>query len=164
VDQSVDLPWEVRGGAWLAPYPELRLELDLYLQAWSDFAQSFGGPGAPGAPVAVVQRGGWDDVVGLRLAVEGDVNDAVTLFGGLAWEPSPVPGNRVDPGFPRGDATVYAAGMSYNFPQLSFDLGVSLHDHDDVSSDFQEDLVDPGVRGTYGSRDTVWSASARWRF
>lgn len=163
IDQSLDLPWELRGGAWVAPYPELRLELDVSFQAWSDFEQSFSVPGGPGAPLAVVQRGGWDDIVAIRLAVEGDVNDAITLFGGVALEPSPVPGRRLDPGFPRGDATVYAAGMSYNFPEISFDLGVSLHDHDDFGSDFQE-INAPGRRGTYSARDIVWSASARWRF
>lgn len=161
--QSVHLPAELRGGAWLAPYPELRLELDLTYQAWSDFEQSISTPTVPGAPVAVVQRGGWDDVLGVRLAVEGDVNDSVSVFGGIAFEPSPVPRDRVDPAFPRGDATVYAAGMTYNFPQISFDLGASIHQHSDVGSNFQE-IPNPGVRGTYSARDTVWSVAARWRF
>jgi long-chain fatty acid transport protein len=163
ISQSVHLPAELRGGAWIAPYPELRLELDLAYQAWSDFEQSVGGSGAPGAPVSIVQRGGWDDTVAIRLAVEGDVTDAVTLYGGVAFEPTPVPKSRVDPGFSRGDATVYALGVTYNFPQISFDLGYSRHQHASVGSDFQE-LASPGVSGTYTARDSVWSASARWRF
>jgi long-chain fatty acid transport protein len=163
IDQALDLPWELRAGGWIAPYPELRVELDLTLQAWSEFEQRSSGPGGPGSPVAVVQRGGWDDTLGVRLAVEGDVSDTVSLFGGVAYEPSPVPSGRLDPGFPRGDALVYAAGLTWNFPLLSFDLGYSYHDHDSVSSDFQE-LLDPGVVGTYSAHDNVWSAGARWRF
>lgn len=163
IEQAVDLPRELAAGVWIAPYPELRLELDASWQSWSDFAQSISLRGQPMAPEAVVQRGGWDDVISLRLGVEGDVGDALTLSGGIAWEPSPVPGNRVDPAFPRGDATVYAIGASYAFAEVIFDLGVSLHDHDNVSADFQEPLS-PGVRSTYSADDTVWSASARWAF
>ena len=87
LSQGLDLPAELRGGVWIAPYPELRLELDLTYQAWGDFQQSFSGPAAPGTPVAIVQRGGWDDTFGARLAVEGDVNDSITVFGGLALRP-----------------------------------------------------------------------------
>lgn len=162
IRQRLELPRELRGGIWLAPYPELRIELDLSWQAWSDFEQSISIGGSPLQPVAVVQRGNWDDVIGVRLGVEGDVGDSITLFGGVALEPTPVPTRRVDPGFPRGDATVYAVGASYHFPQLSFDLGYSRHDHDSVTVGFQE--PDPDVRGTYSANDNVWSISARWRF
>lgn len=162
IRQTVELPPEVRTGLWFAPYPELRFELDLAWQWWSDFEQRIGVGGDPLSPVAVVQRGNWDDVVNLRLGVEGDVGDSITVYGGLALETSPVPAQRVDPGFPRGDALVYAVGASYHFPQLSFDLGYSLHDHDDVDVRLQE--PDPTVPGTYSARDSVWSASARWRF
>ena len=112
--------------------------------------------------MAVVQRGNWDDVVNLRLGVEGDVGDTLSVYGGVALEPSPVPSQRVDPGFPRGDAIVYAVGASYHFPQLSFDLGFSRHDHDGVGVRFQE--PDPDVPGSYSADDNVWSVSARWRF
>jgi long-chain fatty acid transport protein len=162
VRQSVDLPGELSTGVWFAPYPELRLELDVAWQAWSNFEQSISVAGDPLAPVAVVQRGNWDDTLSLRLGVEGDVGDTLTLYGGVALEPSPVPSQRVDPGFPRGDATVYAFGASYHFPQLSFDLGFSRHEHDSVDVRFQE--TDPQVPGSYSADDTVWSASARWRF
>lgn len=162
VRQTVDLPWELTTGIWFAPYPELRFELDVAWQAWSDFEQSISVGGDPLAPVAVIQRGNWDDVVGLRVGVEGDVGDAFTLYGGYALEPSPVPSQRVDPGFPRGDATIYALGASYHLPQLSFDLGFSRHDHDSVGVRFQE--PDPTVPGSYAADDSVWSVSARWRF
>lgn len=162
IRQNVDLPAELSTGVWFAPYPELRLELDVVWQAWSNFEQSLSIGGSQPGPVAVVQRGNWDDVVSLRLGVEGDVGDDVSVYGGVALEPSPVPSQRIDPGFPRGDATVYALGASYHFPQLSFDLGVSRHEHDSVDVRFQES--DPTVRGSYSADETVWSASARWRF
>lgn len=161
IEQGLDLPPELATGIWFAPYPELRVELDLVLTSWSDFSQTF--DPRPAGVTTNVQRSGWDDTLSVRLGLEGDLTDALSLGAGIALEPSPVPGDRVDPAFFRGDATVYSVGFSYAFPQLSFDLGYSLHDHDNVSVRAQE-LRAPSVVGTYASDDQVWSASARWRF
>jgi long-subunit fatty acid transport protein len=85
------------------------------------------------------------------------------IYGGVAWEPSPVPGGRVEPGFPRGDALVYAAGVSYSLPNISFDLGYSLHDHDSRGVSGQE-LQNPGVNGSYSAFAQVWGFSVRRRW
>ncbi|HEX2254700.1 MAG TPA: outer membrane protein transport protein [Thermoanaerobaculia bacterium] len=159
--QGLDLPWELATGFWFSPYPELRTEIDLVYTGWSEFEQTFGP--RPAGATTDVQRSGWDDTISLRLGLEGDVTDRLALSAGFGWEPSPVPNARVDPAFFRGDALVYAAGLSYSFPQISFDLGYAFHDHDDVTVGGQEP-GQPGVEGTYSSREQVWSASARWRF
>jgi len=163
--ESFELPRELRGGIWYAPYPELRLEVDASLQSWSSLRNTdiTYDPDAFGDGPTVSTRRDWDDTLSLRLGVEGDITDAFVLFGGVAFEPSPVPGATIEPGFPRGDAYVYALGFSYNFPQLSFDVGYSLHEHDNRGASGQEPL-NPGVTGTYGSSDQVFSAAARWRF
>lgn len=163
--QSFEIPRELRTGIWYAPYPELRLELDLAYQSWSSLEATAltVTPARFGDPATVNTRRDWEDTIGLRLAAEGNITDNFLLFGGLAWEPSPVPGNTVEPGFPRSDALVYAAGFSYNFPQISFDLGYSFHDHDDRGAGGQE-LRNPGRRGTYSSWNQVWGFSARWRW
>lgn len=173
VRQSLELPPELAGGVWFAPYPELRVELDLVLTSWGDFAQTFeqrgsggGGGGLPG-PTTDVQRSGWDDTLSVRLGLEGDVTDALTLAAGAAWEPSPIPDRRIDPAFFRGDATVYAVGLSYSFPWLSFDLGYSFHDYDDRGA-VVVDRSFPGpptaVAGEFSTREQLWAVSARWRF
>ncbi|HUP42253.1 MAG TPA: hypothetical protein VM599_03505, partial [Thermoanaerobaculia bacterium] len=77
--------------------------------------------------------------------------------------PSPVPDGNIEPGFPRGDALVYAAGLSYNLSWISFDLGYSFWDYDDRQAAGQE-LQRPNVRSTYSAQEQVWSASARWRY
>ena len=53
---------------------------------------------------------------------------------------------------PAGDALVYAVGFSYSFPQLSFDVGYSFHDHDDRGAADQE-LDNPSRTGTYKAND-----------
>lgn len=165
--QTFELPWEIRTGVWIAPYPELRLELDLAYTGWSELDRSrvfpeFGDPLAAQVSALSKERQ-WDDVVSIRLGLEGDVGERFKVLAGLALEPSPVPSSTLEPGFPRGDALVYAVGFSYDLPDLSFDLGVSLHDHDDRSVRGLE-LDAPNVEGTFSARDIVWAASARWRF
>jgi long-chain fatty acid transport protein len=165
VSQSFELPYELRGGIWWAPYPELRLEGDASYQRWSglDDSNATFNPDAFGDGPTVVRRRGWDDTLSLRLGLEGEITEAFWLSAGLAWEPSPVPTSTIEPGFPRGDATVYSAGFSYNFPKLSFDVGYSLHDHDSRSAPRQE-VLNPRAEGRYSATDQVWAASVRWRY
>lgn len=164
VRQSFELPREVRAGLWYAPYPELRLELDASFMSWSSLEATdvTYDPDAFRDGPTVSTRRDWKDTTSLRLGVEGDITDNFLLFGGVALEPSPVPDRTVEPGFPRGDATVYGAGFTYNFPQLSFDVGYSFHDHDDRGARGQE-FLNPNRAGTYSASDQVWGFAVRWR-
>jgi long-chain fatty acid transport protein len=166
LDQSFELPAEVRGGVWFAPYPELRIELDLAWAMWGRTETRIVDPRTQGpvlGDVLQTRSRDWDDTLGVRLGVEGDLTSRWTVFGGAALEQSPVPDDNVEPGFPRGDALVYGAGFSYNLARISFDLGYSLWDHDDRTVRGQE-LGAPNVQSTYSSHEQVWSAGARWRF
>ena len=163
--QAFEIPTELRGGVWFAPYPELRLELDAAWQSWSSLEASaitYSFPSATDSRTVLTPRD-WDDTLSLRLGAEGNITDPLILYGGIAWEPSPVPGRTVEPGFPRGDALVYAAGVSYSLPSISFDLGYSFHTHDRQGASGQEHF-NPGVNGSYTSRSQVWGFSIRRRW
>ncbi len=162
--QNFSLPAEIRAGVWLAPYPELKLELDLALRNWSSLDDSvfrITGDGAP--PVTLTERRDWKNTIAVRLGAEGEITEEWSVGGGIAFEPSPVPGNTLEPGFPRGDAMVYALGASYNQDWISFDLGYSFHDYEERSATGLE-LLNPNRTARFSARDQVWSASARWRF
>jgi long-chain fatty acid transport protein len=162
--QSFELPRELRSGIWYAPYPELRLELDASYQMWSSLDETAitfdPNPVGDGDTVRLVRD--WKDTLSLRLAAEGNLTDQVLVYGGIAREPSPVPLSRLEPGFPRRDATVYAVGASYSFPWISFDLGYSYHDGGSIGASGQEPQ-NPGRTGTYKSTNQVWGFSVRWR-
>jgi long-chain fatty acid transport protein len=166
VRESFELPRELRGGIWYAPYPELRIELDASFQSWSSLRATdvtySPNPLNRVNPTESTPRD-WKDTTSLRLGVEGNITDNFLLYGGVAQEESPVPDRTIEPGFPRGDSLVYAAGFSVEFPQLTFDLGYSFHTFDDRGARNQE-LQNPGRTGTYSSRDQVWASSVRWRF
>jgi long-chain fatty acid transport protein len=162
--ESFEIPRELRGGIWIAPYPELRLELDASYQSWSSLENTdvtIDGDAFGDGPTVRTPRD-WEDTLSLRLGLEGDITDRFSLNGGVAFEPSPVPDRTVEPGFPRGDAWVYAAGFSYNFPDISFDVGYSRHQHDSRNAPRQEPL-NPTVNGSYESTDQVWGFAVRWR-
>jgi long-chain fatty acid transport protein len=162
--QSFEIPREVRGGVWYAPYPELRIEVDASWQTWSSLENTdvTYDPRSFGSTPTETTRRDWEDTLGLRLGLEGDITENFMLFGGVALEPSPVPGDTLEPGFPRGDATVYAAGVSYSFPQISFDLGYSFHDHEGRNAERQEQQ-NPGRTGRYTGEAQVWGFAVRWR-
>ncbi len=162
--QSYEIPEELRGGFWFAPYPELRIELDASEDRWSREGNgviSFTPDAFGNGPV--IRSRNWRDTLSLRLGVEGNVTDNFLLYGGLGMEPSPVPAASVEPGFPQGDAKVYAVGFTYNLPQMSFDVGYSLHRGDSVTASGQEPY-NPDATSRYSSRDQVWAGTLRWRF
>lgn len=162
--QSFELPREIRGGVWYAPYPELRIEVDASWQSWSSLENTdvtYNPNAFDDGPTVTTPRD-WDDTLSLRLGLEGDITDNVMIYGGIAQEPSPVPGSTLEPGFPRGDAMVYAIGATYSFPKISFDVGYSLHRHDDFGGQSQEPL-NPAVRGSYSTNNPTFGFSVRWR-
>jgi long-chain fatty acid transport protein len=166
VGESFEIPREVRGGVWYAPYPELRVELDVSFQSWSSLERTdidySPNVFTPSSPTVTIPRD-WKDTTNVRLGVEGNITDAFLVFGGLGREQSPVPDQTLEPGFPEGDATVYAAGFSYNATQISFDMAYSYHAFDSRSVANQEPM-NPGRTGTYYGRDQVFGLTARWHF
>lgn len=165
-EQKFEIPAELRTGVWFAPYPELRLELDVAYAAWGRTETRIVDPRSQGPVLGNVlqtRTRDWDSTVSIRFGVEGDLSEHWKVFGGVALEPSPVPGGNVEPGFPRGDALVYGAGFTYELPEIAFDVGYSLWDHDNRSVSGQE-LANPARTGTYSADEQVWSASARFRF
>ncbi|HET9211114.1 MAG TPA: outer membrane protein transport protein [Thermoanaerobaculia bacterium] len=165
VRESFEIPREVRAGIWYAPYPELRIELDASFQSWSSLEATdiTYTPNPFSANRTETIRRDWKDTTGLRLGIEGNITDHFLLFGGVALEQSPVPDRTIEPGFPYGDFTVYAAGFTYDFPWISFDLAYSYHDFDSRNASRQEPQS-PGRTGTYSGRDSVFGITARWRF
>lgn len=161
---AMETPLQATIGGWIAPYPELRIELDAAYAAWSSTGNRFAYyPGGIASDHLTFRDRDWRNTTSLRLGVEGDVTDAIAIYGGLAFEPSPVRASSIEPGFDRGDTFVYALGASYSFPQISFDLGWSMHQMQSRNADGQE-LQAPSASGHYSSRDQAFSLSVRWRF
>lgn len=157
------LPSELRGGVWVAPYPQLRLELDAALERWSELGTTVVhyDPSALGAAKSWPRD--WKDTLSIRLGAEGDLNSHWSLGGGLAFQPSPLRTSTLDPGFPRGNATAYTVGATYNLPKISFDLGYSLW-HYSTEHAYGQEKFRPTRTGKYTTRTQVLGFSARWRF
>jgi|SRR6185369_14074622 len=163
--QEFEIPREVRTGLWVAPYSELRVELDVAWQNWSslnDTSVTYS-PNTLGDGPTVRTPRDWKDTFNIRLGFEGDITDELVAYGGVSREPSPVPAHNLLPDFPRGDAMVYSLGAGYNFPHISFDLGVSYHQHDGNRTSIAEPIP-PGSTGSYRANDKVWAFSVRRRF
>jgi len=165
---NFELPPTASVGVWWGITDSLKLEGDIAWSGWSALDRTrieitnnpyrlYGS----GEPEALDRPRDWKDVVSLRLGAEWTLSPQWALGGGLAFEPSPVPDETIEPGFPQGDAMVYAFGASYNLPGLSFDAGYSYHQYSDRGVRFYT-YEAPGS-GTFSSRAQVFSISARWR-
>jgi long-chain fatty acid transport protein len=165
--QAFDLPWELRTGWWIAFSPEVRVELDLAYTGWSVVEETSvvyrPDPVASTAESTETRRRDWDDTLSARLGLEGNVGEHWLVSGGIAWEPSPVPDETLEPGFSRGDTLVYSLGFSYELRQVSFDVGYSFHDIDDRDVRFVGAGV-PRDSAIFSSRNQVFGASASWRW
>ncbi len=165
---NFELPPTMSVGLWWGLGDSLKVEADAVWSGWSALDRTrielgrnpYDGCCA-GEPGALDRQRDWDDVVSLRLGAEWTLSPAWALGGGLAFEPSPVPDGTIEPGFPQGDAMVFALGASYNLPGLSFDAGYSYQQFDDRKTFL--DGYDLPYPGTYSSRAQVFSISARWR-
>jgi long-subunit fatty acid transport protein len=92
------MPMQAIGGVWFAPYPELRIELDAALAQWSGTNNTYAYfPGGVAAANLTLEDRDWKDTLSLRLGVEGDITDAVMIYGGISLEPTPVPSSRLEP-------------------------------------------------------------------
>ncbi|MFN7974925.1 MAG: outer membrane protein transport protein [Acidobacteriota bacterium] len=157
--QHLHLPLELDAGFWMGR-GALVWELDLTCRRWSGFEEKTSYSADPFARGTRISGSGWDDTVGARAALEAKLGGGFTVHGGVAYDPSPVPEDRFDPGFPSGDAFVTGAGFSYHVNNTTFDVGYSIRFSKDVT------VAEPGApptRGTFSSDEQVWAASARFR-
>ena len=72
-----------------------------------------------------------------------------------------MPSSTVEPGFSRGDATVYGLGFGYKTRVVDLDLGYSFYYYDDRDVTGHE-LLTPGRAGRYESHDQVFAFSFTW--
>ncbi|MBP9143634.1 MAG: outer membrane protein transport protein [Thermoanaerobaculia bacterium] len=166
VNMNFELPPTASIGVWWGITESLKLEGDVVWSGWSaldrtsiDTAGDL--PFSPCCPAAIQRDRDWKDVLSLRLGAEWKLSPMWALGGGLAFEPSPVPEETLEPGYSQGDTTVVAFGASCNLPGLSFDVGYSFHQSDDRDANiYNYPVPDPG---TYSARAQVFSISARWR-
>lgn len=156
---ELSLPAEVRLGAWWEPWEDIALEIDAVWGQWSSFDDEARYEADPFPDTG--RRRDWDDTVSVRLATEVALTRAWRVYGGLGHEPTPVSDDSLEPGFPRADAYLVGAGFGYDAERFRFDVGYSLHIHDDRDALAQE--PDPAVSGTYSAVDQVFAFSITWR-
>lgn len=170
--QSFDLPQELRSGLWVAPSPAWSFEIDVAWTGWSSvdttevsFSRHLFAPQTAAAlqvgPGSERRDRRWEDTLSTRLGTEFHVAGGWSVSLGAAMEPSPVPSSTVEPGFARGDALVYATGITYRIRNIAFDLGYSFFQYDDRDASGQE-LQHPLTSSTYEAHDQVFGFSVSW--
>ncbi len=82
----------------------------------------------------------WDDTDAYRIGITHQLNDTVTLMGGVALDDNPAPDKNLGFELPDSDATIVSAGMLYKYnPNTTFGLSV-LYDSKDTRT-VQNDIM-----------------------
>lgn len=118
-----------------------------------------------GAQGPTVQRESWQNTWRFSVGANYRYNDRLTLRGGLAYDPTPIPDpSHRTPRIPGATRRWLAVGASYAFnPALRFDLSYA---HLFVSNSSTNDQGSPGhvLAGTNESDVNLFSAQAVWSF
>jgi long-subunit fatty acid transport protein len=163
VTQEFLLPASVTGGVWFAVGERTTVELDVELARWSALERTAVRVDGGGDLPQLTYLRDWDDTTSFRLGAEHRFASGWRLGAGLAAVPSPAPDATRDFAFPQGDAVVYALGGGYDLPQVRFDFGWSLHDHDAAAAPSTEIGI-PSSAPRFTADAQVFAVSARWRF
>jgi len=59
----------------------------------------------------------WDNTIQYQLGAEWLVNDKLSLRGGVVYDPTPIPENTFDQGWPDTDRTLFNIGAGYNITE-----------------------------------------------
>lgn len=140
VTSTTDHPDQIQCGIRYVPssYKALSLELDFTWTNWSIVENqsvfpkyAFHVEPVPGAPTAISEISygrDWEDTRQIRMGVEWQVYDWLTLRGGFFYDPSPIPDDTWDIMWADADKKTYSLGCGLNFGRWSVDTVLQYTD------------------------------------
>jgi long-chain fatty acid transport protein len=160
---ELDLPETISLSAYQRVSPKVAISGDVTWTNWSRFRElriDFDNPRQPD----VVQPENWKDTVRVALGVNYDVNPALTLRAGVAYDPTPVRDEFRTARIPDGNRTWVSIGASYRpSPSLTLDVGYSHLFIPDVPIDEAGSTGDRLV-GRYNAQVNIIGVQAVWKF
>ena len=143
---SVEVPLPaVASLAFSYNYNATTVELEWDRTFWSeykalDFQFKDSVPAALQAAYDAPQPRNWNDTDAYRIGITHQLNDTVTLMGGVALDENPAPDKYLGFELPDSDATILSAGLLYKYnPNTTFGLSL-LYDSKDTRT-VQNDII-----------------------
>lgn len=160
---ELKLPDTLSLSAYQKVSPSVALVGDVTWTNWSRFKElriDFENPRQPDT----VQPQNWKDTVRVAVGVNYDVNQALTLRAGVAYDPTPVRDEFRTARIPDGNRTWISVGASYRpSPSMSLDVGYAHLFVPDVSID-QTGATGDRLRGEYSSQVNIVGVQANFNF
>lgn len=119
VTMKYDHPEQVQGGVRWFANDKLSVEADVTWTGWSvnkdqnEFAEIYIAEMGGNVPMAFYHDRDWEDTTAYRLGVSYKATDAVVLRAGYAYDPSPVPDETFEFGWPDTDRNMYSLGAGW---------------------------------------------------
>ena len=124
IETDVTLPQSVLAGVAFRPIPSFEIELDLQWMGWSSFDELV--VELPGDADPLISDRGYEDTFTFRVGVEYDMRWLnLEARAGYAYDPTPIPRDKLTMNLPDIDRHVVSLGGSYHLPQGRWiDVGV----------------------------------------
>ncbi len=118
--EDVDHPDQVQFGVRFRPYDAISMEFDLVWTRWSMVEeQTVELDNSDDATEylldddKIVYKRDWEDTRQVRVGVEWQASDIVTMRGGYFYDPSPIPDSSFDAQWPDADKKTYSLGAGF---------------------------------------------------
>ena len=124
-------------------------------------------PAALKAPFDDAKPRKWEDTDAVRIGVTHQVNDKVTVMGGIAKDNNPAQTEHLGFELPDSDAMLYSAGVNYKYNDtLSFGASILYDAKDERSASHGRSATNPlGLEGTFkDAAATLVTFGASYKF
>ena len=118
--EDVDHPDQVQFGVRFQPYDAISMEFDLVWTRWSMVDEQTVELDSPDPAIKelldddkIVYKRDWEDTRQVRVGVEWQASDMVTMRGGYFYDPSPIPDSSFDAQWPDADKKTYSLGAGF---------------------------------------------------
>ncbi len=167
IETSIDVPTAVVLGYAVDITDDLVVEFNIDWTDWSsidDIVIVFDTPGMPN----VVQAQGYSDAIAYKVGAEYQCSDALALRCGYIFNEQAIPEANWRPSLPESDTHFLTAGFGYDWDRLTIETAFQLIVYEtrtiDNNVDFNEDISNSSIDGTYRTVAGCASVSATYRF
>lgn len=124
------------------------------------FLVQFDNPAQP----AQLETLGWSSSIGGGIALDYRPNNELTLSSGIAYDPTPIPGDRRQAILPQGDNLIFGAGVTWNVATSAYIIASYNYYLQRGLSIEQSAQAAGTLRGSYSNRVQGFGVSAGARF
>jgi long-chain fatty acid transport protein len=164
---KIPLPANFLFGVAYEVLPKLLIEADYQFVSWSAYNElKVEIPLALIGQAAIISEKNWKDASIGRIGIQYQINKELSIRGGVIYDQTPQPIDKMEPMLPDADRLDYSLGVSHSFTeQLQFDFAYMLVLFKERRSEYQAPVLKrQDMSGPYFSNAHIMSMNLSYSF